>query len=334
MRAAFLVLAAVLLFLPEPARAQSRRLKPPPRLAVTLTYERAPGLPQCPDERRLRLATRAELGYDPFVDEPAPLRFKLSVVHRGAKLAAVMELRDETGAVVHENHDIAVDHDCKLLIDTVGDTVGAWLYRPAEVEPCPTCPTCPPPPEPPPPPAPPAPPPPPSLPEAPPAPRNVSVHVGMDVLAHFAILPSPGLGPGFFVALRLRDPALSFELDGRTSWTLATTEEGGSPTRGSYFSGVLAVCTHVRFAFLCPTVGFGTARFAASPIAYAFYPGFGTLGARAGAELPLGERFALRTVLGVEALLGKLVLAHDGADLREAPFVAASVGLGMVARVW
>jgi hypothetical protein len=297
---------------------------------VTLTYERAPGLPQCPDERRLRLATRAELGYDPFVDEPAPLRFKLSIARRSAKIAAVMELRDDTGALVHQNHDIEVDHDCKLLIDTVGDTVGAWLYRPPDVEPCPTCPTCPPPE----PPSPLEPPPPPALPEAPPPPRNLSLLAGIDLLAHFAILPSPGVGPGFFVAQRLRDPALSFEVDGRMAWTLAATEAGDLPTRGSYFSGVLAVCTHIRFAFLCPTVGYGTARFAASATSYAVYPGFGTLGARAGAELPIGKRFAFRTFLGVEALLGKSIVSVDRADVRVAPSAVATIGMGLVARVW
>jgi hypothetical protein len=332
MRAAAFVIVALLLC-PATAGAQGRRLRPPPRQAVNLTFEVAPGL-GCPSEKGLRLAVRSELGYDPFVDDPAPLRFKLSIARRGGKVGAVMELRDDKGALVKQDHDIHVEHDCKLLVDMVGDTVGGWLYRPPEVEPCPACPSCPPPPEPPPPPAPPplAPPPPPET----PPPRNVSLHAGVDVLAHFAIMPSPGLGPGLFVALRLRDPALSFELDGRGSWTVAATEEGGVPIRGSYFSGTFAACTHVRFAFLCPTVGFGASRFLGGTTGFAVYPGFGTLGVRGGAALPLGERLAIRTFVGVEARLGKLVLAEypDAAAIREAPSTVASVGLGMDMRLW
>jgi hypothetical protein len=331
MRAPAFLLAGFLLALPAPARAQSSRLKPPPLLKVTLAYERAPGLAFCPDDRALRLAVRAELGYDPFVDDPAPLRFKLSIVRSGGKIGAVMELRDDQGALVAQNRDIKVDYDCKLLVDTVGDTVSAWLYRPPTVEPCPACPACPPPPEPPPPPPPPE---PPERAAPPPPPRNVSLHAGIDLLAHFAIMPTPGLGPGVFVALRLRDPALSFELDARASWTLAASDEGGTAARGSYFSGTFAACSHVGIAFLCPTAGLGTSRFAVAFTKYAAEPPVGTLGARAGIAWPFGERFAFRSFLDVDALLGKSRIGYKGAQVWEAPSALASVGLGVVARLW
>ena len=45
----------------------------------------------------------------------APLRFKLSIARRGGKLGAVMELRDDKGALLKQDHDIHVEHDCKLL---------------------------------------------------------------------------------------------------------------------------------------------------------------------------------------------------------------------------
>jgi hypothetical protein len=333
MRATAFVLAAVCLGFPAPAHAQQRP-KPSRPLAVTLTYDVAPGLLRCPLADALHSAVTQEMGYDPFVDGPAPLRFKVSIARRGAQIAAVMELRDDTGLLIDEKHNLTVNHDCKELVVTVATVLDIWIYVPPVPEPPPPCPVCPPPPAPLPPPEPrerASPPP-----QAPPPPRNLSVYAGIDAVASFAIMPSPGVGPGFFIALRLREPALSIELEGRTSWTLAPSNEGGVPWRSSYYAGVVAVCDRFSFAFFCPTAGYGTTLYepGADMPSGARQPGFGTLGARAGVELPIGGRFAFRSFVGMDALLGKSLLMHNSADVREAPPAAASVGLALAARLW
>lgn len=92
------------IFRAQPDRPQASPASPPSapmRVSVRLDYSRAANvLDACPDERGLRGAIAARLGYDPITSAPGPLPVvRLAIARHGSAFVARVEKRDPAGRV-------------------------------------------------------------------------------------------------------------------------------------------------------------------------------------------------------------------------------------------
>lgn len=88
------------------------------------------------------------------------------------------------------------------------------------------------------------------------APRPWALLLGADALLGVGSTPGPNLGIGAFVAVRhIAQPAVSVEVTWRGSHSLGDAHPGYIGVRSTFWSGQLALCAHLEFAFFCPMVG-------------------------------------------------------------------------------
>jgi hypothetical protein len=158
----------------------------------------------------------------------------------------------------------------------------------------------------------------------------------MDAMTTFGATPTPSLGAGFFAGVRIREPALTFELGARAGWTIAPSAVAFPsgmqvPVRRAVLAATLAGCGAVGIAFFCVLGGGGTVSLTSEPYAGpATRPTFGLVGARIGIQHGLGEYITLRAFGEFEALLRpEAPRLDDGPDARISSPVMAALGLGV-----
>jgi hypothetical protein len=158
----------------------------------------------------------------------------------------------------------------------------------------------------------------------------------MDAMTTFGITPTPSLGAGFFAGVRLREPALFFELGARAAWTVVPSTVAFPngmqvPMRRAFLAATLAGCGAVGIAFFCVLGGGGSVSLTDDRYATpATRPTFGLVGARIGIQHGLGEYITLRAFGEFEALLRPDPARLDDApDTRIASPVMAALGLGV-----
>ena len=327
MRTAFPAFVALLLIV-APAQADS-----PHQHTFQLDYVRGEGAEACPAEATLRRELVKIMRYDP-VQPGAPRRVTASVERRGEELIGLATLRDEAGLVLWQTDPIPTTSPCVILVGALALAIDAYLGLPAEpLAPAPA-----------PPPAPPktitvlvrAPPPaPPRLP--PPPPRNVAGVAGVDALGIAGVTPKASLGVGAFAGLRLRDPAISFEIGGRAAWNVAATEQPivdgrHFPVRSTFLALTAGVCgAPHRFVFLCGHAGAGTLAFSgpARWVASSVRTGFGIVGGRIGVEPEIGRPIKFRAFAELDGLPGSADLHVGPYRIWDRPLLMGAVGVGV-----
>ena len=240
---------------------------PPPPITARLEYAAARG---CPPASVLGAEFARRMGYDPFV-ESAPLRVVATIVREKNVLAGSLTLYDSAGMQVWTRPYTVSASQCLVLVQFMAGTLALRFdpkmlpVTPVEAPPPPPPPPSPPPPPLPPPskpepeaaPAPPSPPPRPVI-APPPAPpkRAFRLVAGLDGVFMSWIAPRASAGFALWAGVDLLDLPLSFELDLRSTWSLASA---GVPlpyqphivVRSSYVSGVFAGCWRLPVS-LCP----------------------------------------------------------------------------------
>lgn len=303
-----------------------------------LVYARAPGTETCPDEAAFRSTVAARTGYDPFFPfAKRTVLTRLDVADR--QFRARMEILDAHGSLVGEKTFVSTDGDCDELMRTMALAVSLAIDVADEPEA----------------PEPDAPPPEanvearektsPPLVVAPPsgdvrtpldAPTNASSRARTTWTASLDTRGSLGLGPGpslgFAVGGGLRGKGWSAGLEGR--WDAGTKGAVGSnaDVAISVLAGAANACAHVGAAFGCAVASIGRASASSSGITRPtsddalFLAG----GARLGAELAMGPRWALRGSFEIAAapLRHSVRIGRD--DVYETSLLFASLGVGAV----
>lgn len=329
MRAALLVPLALVSFA-APARADA------PQHAFRLEYVRGSGARRCPDAETLRRELRGIMNYDPVTPD-APLQITAVIERRGAELAAVAILRDGAGRFIWQTDTIPTTSPCRILVSALALAIDAWLGRP-KVKAAP-----PPAPEPEPPPrapaevpvAPAA--PPPRPPPTPPAPHRVRGYLGLDALATAGVTPRANFGVGVFAGLRLREPALSFEVGGRVGVMPATemrAREGVVVSVRAVFMALTAgVCGASSVGlFACGHAGVATLLLTgpAGRAVDASRSGIPLLGGRLGVARHFAGSFQIRAFGELNALPGAADLNVLQYPVWSKPPIMGGVGIGVL----
>src|SRR5262249_48164975 len=153
---------------------------------------------------------------------------------------------------------------------------------------------------------------------------------------------SAGFAP--WVAVRLRDPALSFELGLRALWTLGPAPELVPGTRAyvavrwTYVAGSLGASLHRGPVFLGPTLELwrlGASSSTTLATVSTFYPLILGVGGRVGAIGSIGDMFTVRSVVGCAYVpIGRPLLDASGTPIRPAPSASCVVAMGLGLQVW
>lgn len=240
---------AVLLFC-APARAAE---------TARLTVVRADSARDCPDDRGVRDAVAARLGYEPFVTEAAR-HIEVTFARESGDLRGVVRVRDAAGAVVGERELTSTRGDCDELASSTTLTISILLdpktgaarrapdaiLVPAGLEP-------------------------PGTPrdvrsvgandgEKPVPPRSppVQLLIGLGGLAAVGVAPAPSLGARFGVGIARQPWSIRAEL--RAEAAASASAEGARTARTSLLAGSLVPCGHVGVIVGCAVVTLGALR--------------------------------------------------------------------------
>ena len=343
MRLFVLALAAALVFLARPARADQ---------TARLVYARGVGAETCPDEESLKLAVAARLGYDPFRPVAALTVIanlsRVGVIYRG-EVRLLGEKGDEVGSrsigagsercgdvVSALALSISVAIDPLLLVRPPPPPVPAVVVPDSPPpSPAPDSPPVQPPPAPPAPPASPAPPP-----ELRSEPRAAALPAGVrpaasprqrfagaTLLGSVGSAPAPALGLAAFAGVRSGRTSVAGEV--RVDLPSATNDAGVS---SFLLLGSFVPCLHVSVAFGCVVGSAGMLTATSNGLvetstSRAFYVAGG---ARIGADLPLAERVSLRTSLDLDVPITRypFALSSNGTPVYSPSPVSVTLALG------
>lgn len=302
----------------------------PARVAVQLDYTRGPGASDaCPDERGLRGAVAALMGYDPFAPD-ARQAVHARITRQGATFVALMERRDASGRVLWSRPGLA-DPDCNKLVGAM-----ALLMAP-EIDPAqPNA----------------APSPPPAgqvTPATPPAqtaprdeiaaPPTSSTRPGvrLGVRAGVSIGTLPAAAPMIAADAGVRWEYFSISAEGRADLPVTATVDTGVRLRASLLAASVVPCGHYGWFAGCAVVsvgslraeGIGVPRTAGGSAVYA------VAGLRAGIEWPIPRLEAVALRASAEALVTLHPIEAARIDDREVwrtPPFAGLFGGGLVTR--
>jgi hypothetical protein len=305
--------------------------EPPSREQARLVYRVDPALgARCPDDAAVRALVAARLGYDPFVTERVPRTVELRVHQHGGGLQGHVTITDgRTAPAVREMASPSAD--CEGLVASLAVTIAVGI-DPLSLAPPPATKSEPLEPE------------PPSKSEwppdsdekrppqpAPPPPSaQLEVHAGPIVAVGAA--PAPSLGVTVGAGPRWR--SMSIGIEGRVDFPASTPGELGGEVSSSLLLGNIVPCIHFGPARACVLASAGVLRSSGEGVSdpnqdTRFYA---SLGARAGAELPLGQRFALAAHVDFNATLTRVTLSLDGRDVWKTPPVSAAGGVDFVVK--
>jgi hypothetical protein len=301
---------------------------------VHLSYTRATGAEQCPDESALREAVLARLGYDPF-DARAPRVLSAKVRRAGGSFVAHIELRDASGQVQGERDLRAEGSDCAELATAIAlavslgiDPLSAAAPPNAPAPATAVVPT----------------PPvenaqkaqvvivrapaPPSAPPPAPAPPGIPLHPRFGVGAMLSWGISPAIPAyGATVDAGVRRGLWSLDLEGAGNWSKTATD-GSIGVRSSLVLASLAPCVHLGIAMGCALGGMGS--LAASGVTsspQSAHALFADAGVRLGVEVPLGRRFFAQVHADGLATFTHVTYRLDGQTAWNTPPFSASLGV-------
>lgn len=299
------------------------------RARAAWSYDRGVGAGACPDDDALRTAIATRLGYTPF-DPAAEMRVRVSIAAADGGLAARIDVeRPDRPPGTREL--TSTDPDCHELADALVLAVAlaidpaalAERAEPANEEPTEETTAAP---------APataPAPAGPSTAPAAvrPSAPLRVAGSAG-GTLA-IGALPAPALG--LVLAFDLGWPAFRVGLGARAYPGASTDVEGGSVDAALY-AVELVPCARVAIAYGCGVLSIGVVAGGASGLAEtrSTTSAYAAAGVRAGVEIPLGARIALRVELDALAQLARTTLLVDDREAWSMPSVAISAAALLV----
>lgn len=299
----------------------------PPK--ARLHFERDDSADACPDEDTFRRDVAARLGYEPF-DVAAPRTLHLRVLRAGDRFSAILRLEGEDMGATGERSLTATD--CGELLASAASSA-AMAIDPFATGARASSPAAPPD----------APRPPPSqaptreTPEAPPPARaHGSPWHGVGSLgaaAAFGVVPDATVGG--LLAFELRHPRASLGVEGRAHLPASAPALRGS-VDASTVVGSLVPCGWLGRLFLCAVASLGAIRGEGKGVSSpqrASGP-YASVALRAGGEIALGERIALRPFAEIATPLRRTTLTIDGDPAWVTPTVAASTGLAIAATFW
>jgi len=295
------------------------------RLVVT----RDKSVAECPDERALRDAVGARLGYEPFAPESPSL---LVVVFRreGATLVATVQLRDAAGKLKGERTLSSARGDCEELASTTALTISILLDprsamvppRPSEPkpEPVPDTPT-------------------PAATERPSEHDTVAIAPiapsepfrwrltasGTGSIGH-SPAPTFGLLVGTGVEHRWWSASAEFRTDRPASRAIGSVE-----ARTTFSGGNLVPCAHVGKGYACGVLSLGAIQgeiVGASPSSQSTFHLM--IGPRAGVSMPLVRWLSLDGHIEASYALTRTTLRVAGNDAWSTARVSGLVGIGIL----
>lgn len=227
----------------------------PPRVGIHLEYTRGAGTAEaCPDERGMRGAIAARLGYDPVSSAPGSLSIlRVSVSRQGGGFVVLAEKRDPAGRVEWARPAL-VDGDCRHLIEVLGLSIAiaidpGALGSAAGVAPVPV--------EEPPPPVPPL---PPTVAPVPPSLSTARPAFRLGLRAGLAVATGPAPAATLAADVGVRGEAWSVSLEGRVDLPVTADVDQGVRLRTSVLAGALVPCGHWRWFVGCGVVAVGSLR--------------------------------------------------------------------------
>lgn len=317
-RALGVALLSLVVLAPWETRADGR--------PVTLTYVVEAGAERCPDERWVRQAVAARLGFDPFRPD-GDTRIEARIRRTEQGLAASLEVTTREGQRIGRRHFTSPTGDCLELASAMELAMAIavdprYLSRPAA----------------PPPPPPPAPEPhlveptknaaPPLVPPRPGAP--VQVRAGAGVLAAAGV--SPAVVPSVLIQVSMRWPRFSIGLDGRAD-IASNFSVGSGQVSSSALLGTVVPCLHVGRFGACGLLSMGAIqvtgeigqqRRETSPLVLA--------GGRVQAELPLSTSLYIQPFLDFQAVLTRTTILSGEQPVWVTSPVAGAAGLTLSLR--
>jgi hypothetical protein len=307
-----------------------------------LVYVRSPDALACGDESVLRAAVVHRFGYDPFFSW-ARRTVVVQLSRADKRYRAQVQIVDEDG-VAHGVREITSDGEsCDELLDATALAVSIALDASGPDAPAPqasgstTPPTAsssppvaaptlvpsngagiPPPPE----------------PTGRARASTRSTFVGADVLASVGTAPSPTAGLSLFGGVRSRiwSAALEMRADAPAG---AQAPSGGGSVSAWLLLGGMASCLHVGWTSFCVVGQLGTLQAQGAGVdeprdGSAF---LALVGLRAGAQIALSDLLALHARLEGLVDLHPPTLNLGPTTVWPAPFLASTVGVGLVVRI-
>lgn len=283
------------------------------KLAARLIYSVPEKLAECPDERSLRDAVAARLGYNPFnVQAERTISARISRGKHGLK--ASVELSNAAGEITGLRQLESAKGDCRELGSAMELAITVAidpmvLARPHSI-----------------------------VPDGPvvPAPKAAPRRDKVTLRASFGALASLGSAPainfGFAAQIGLRWRIASFALEGRADLPASATTAPPSGVESQLFLASFVPCVHYRFALACALVSLGALQGKGIHVdrprdETTFYS---AAGVRIGAEIHLVSFLSLRISLDVLGTLTRTTLTINDAASWTTPPVSGNLGLSLV----
>jgi hypothetical protein len=282
------------------------------RLVVTRDRNAA----ECPDERALRDAVGARLGYEPFAPG-APSLIIVAFRREGETLFGTVQLRDAAGQVKGERTHSSVRGDCEELASTTALTISilldprAGMIPQGKPEPEPN-------PEPKP------------QPQPPPERQPVGWWLTAAVTGALGIAPTPtvGLLVGAGLADRWWSASAEFRADLPASRVIGSQE-----ARTSFTGGNLVPCAHIGGGYACAVLSLGAIRgevVGSSPSSHSTFHLM--IGPRVGLSIPLARWLSLDGHVEASLAPTRTTLRVAGDDLWATSTMSGLVGIGLLGR--
>ena len=319
----FVVLSAAVFAAPAQAGERAR-----------LRFSREATAAECPDERALRDAVSARLGYEPFVAD-APRLVVVTFRREGSTLRGVVQLREADGSVRGERTLTSTRGDCDELAQTTTLTISILLDprsgfmppRPPEREPVPDFT-----------------PPPKAPPEdsargpaeakAPPT-DAFRLRVGLGAAASIGAAPAAAFGALVGVGVEHAWWSLMGELRADLPASGAPQATGGTSltVRTRYTAGNLVPCGHFGVGYACASLTLGAIQgevLGAVPSRQSTFQAM--IGPRLGLALPLARWLSADAHVDGAYALTDTTFRVLTAELWTTPAISGLVSIGMVGR--
>jgi hypothetical protein len=150
----------------------------------------------------------------------------------------------------------------------------------------------------------------------------------------FGTAPSPAFG--FSAAVSARYRMASLTLEGQATLPAGRSFADGSSVHDSVLLASLAPCLHVRIARGCVVGSLGALRGGAAGLAHpnTVTTGYGSVGARAGVEIPVYGPLAVDFHADLAATLTRTTLDLNGMPAWTTPPLSGALAAGVAARFW